>query len=278
MEWGNVHRRMDDRFDLRPLTGGDAKMEDNVRKDVAQVDVQDPSKRNFLKAMSVVAVAAAVGGVGRGLVQNIIPKSVGITGFPSLTLVSSSSGQPIKTSDINVNDPSVVLFEYPLQGEPNFLLRLGDSGNNDVEVKSVNVSIPASGKTFQSPGGVGPYKSVVAASAICEHLGCVPPMIHFYKPGTSIPGTSFSGSGNKGFVHCNCHGSTYDPQNGFGILTGPTQKPLPNIVLNYDKTSDTYKAVSMIGPTIYGQTDDLKGSSPLSSSTQTDVTNSGVPT
>lgn len=240
-------------------------------------DVSDPARRNFLKAMSVIAVAASVGGVARAAMQNIIPKSVGITGFPSLTLVGSTSGQPLKTSDINVNDPSVVLFEYPLQGEPNFLLRMGDSGNNDVEVKSAKVSVPATGKSFQSPGGVGPYKSVVSASAICEHLGCVPPMIHFYKPGSTIPGTSFSGSGNKGYVHCNCHGSTYDPASGFSILTGPTKKPLPNLVLSYDSVSDTYKAVSMVGPTIYGQTDDLKGSSPLPSDSQTKVTNSGVP-
>ncbi|HKJ96513.1 MAG TPA: Rieske 2Fe-2S domain-containing protein [Thermoplasmataceae archaeon] len=252
-------------------------MDENVKENPVDIEIRDPSKRNFLKAMSVVAVAAAVGGVGRGLVQNIIPKDVGITGFPSLTLVNSASGQPVSTSDIKVNDPSVVLFEYPLQGEPNFLLRMGDSSNRDVEVKSVNVSVPSSGKKFQSPGGVGPYKSVVAASAICEHLGCVPPMIHFYKPGSSIPGTSYSGASNKGFVHCNCHGSTYDPLNGFGILSGPTQKPLPNIVLNYDSTSDTYKAVSMVGPTIYGQTDDLKGNSPLSSDTQTQVSNSGTP-
>lgn len=250
-------------------------MEKNVQEGPV-TDIQDPSKRNFLKAMSAVAVAAAVGGVGRGLIQNIIPNSVGITGFPSLTLVDSG-GNPVKTSALKVNDPSVVLFEYPLQGEPNFLLRMGDSGNNDVEVKSVSVPVPATGKSFQSPGGVGPYKSVVASSAICQHLGCVPPMIHFYQPGSTIPGTSFSGSSNKGFVHCNCHGSTYDPSSGFSIVTGPTQKPLPNIVLSYDSTSDTYKAVSMVGPTIYGQTDDLKGSTPLSSSSQTTVSNSGVP-
>ena len=243
----------------------------------ASTDIRDPSKRNFLKAMSVVAILAAVGGVGRGIVQNIIPKSEGISGFPSLTLVSSTSGLPVKTTDIKINDPAVVLFDYPLQGDSNFLLRMGDANGIDVEVKSVSVSNPATGKSFTSPGGAGPAKSVVAASAICQHLGCIPPEIHFYKPGTSIPGTSYSGSSNKGYVHCNCHGSTYDPLNGFGILTGPTRSPLPNVSLSYDSTSDTYKAVSMSGPTIYGQSDDLKGSSPLSSNTQTQVSNSGVP-
>lgn len=238
----------------------------------------DPSRRNFLKVMSVLAVGAAVAGTARGVIQNIIPKSSGVTGFPTLTLVDSSNN-PVTTPDIKVNNPSVVLFDYPLQGDPNFLLRLGDPNGNDVEVKSVSVSIPATGKSFQSPGGVGPNKSVVASSAICEHLGCVPPMIHYYKPGTTIPShPNHSGSNNPGYVHCQCHGSTYDPFKGFGVVTGPTTKPLPNITLKYDSSKDTYSVVSMEGPTIYGKSSDLTGGSPLPSSTSTVVKDQGVPT
>lgn len=232
--------------------------------------VEDPSRRSFLKYMTVAAFAAASAGALRVTLQNIIPKSAGITGFPQLLLVDSVSGKPVNTSDITVNSSSVVTFDYPLQGEPNFLLRLGDASGNDVKVSSVKVSVPASGSTFQSPAGVGPYGSVVAASAICEHLGCIPPIIKFYKPGTSIPNGP-SGSQNTGFIHCNCHGSTYDPGKGFGIITGPTQNPLPNVSLNYDKTSDQYYAVSMVGPTIYGHSSDLSGGNPLPSSSQTGV-------
>lgn len=239
---------------------------------------QDVSKRNFLKLMSVLAVGAAVAGSARGVLQSMIPESSGVSSFPTLLLVDSQNN-PIKTSSLNVNDPNVVVFDYPLQGDPTFLLRLGDKGNTDVAVSSVNVPIPATGKSFQSPGGVGPYKSVVAANAICEHLGCVPPMIHFYAPGTTIPGKpDYSGAKNTGFIHCNCHGSTYDPQKGFGIVTAPTLKPLPNVKLSYDATSDTYSVVSMEGPTIYGKSNDLKGGSPLPSSTQTVVQNQGKPT
>ena len=238
----------------------------------------NPARRNFLKAMSVLAVGAAVAGTARGVIQNIIPKSSGLTSFPTLILVNSSS-QPIKTPDIKVNDPAVVLFDYPLQGDPNFLLRLGDPSNTDVEVKSLSINIPASNTTFQSPGGVGPYKSVVASSAICQHLGCIPPIIHYYKPGSKIPTPPpLSGSKNPGYIHCNCHGSTYDPFKGFGVVTGPTQKPLPNVTLKYDSSADTYSVLSMIGPTIYGKSSDLKGGAPLPSSSQTVVTNQGIPT
>lgn len=234
------------------------------------IEVEDPSRRHFLKFMTVAAFAAASAGTLRTVVQNIIPKSAGITGFPELLLVDSASGKPINTPDITVNDSAVVSFEYPLQGEPNFLLRLGDTSGKDVQVNSVKVNIPSSGTTFQSPAGVGPYGSVVASSAICQHLGCVPPIIHFYKPGTSIPNGP-SGSQNSGLIHCNCHGSTYDPAKGFGIITGPTQKPLPNVALKYDKNSDQYYAVSMVGPNIYGHSSDLSGGNPLSSNSQTGV-------
>lgn len=234
------------------------------------VEVEDPSKRSFLKYMTVAAFAAASAGALKSTLQNIIPKSAGITGFPDLLLINGSTSKPITTSDLNVNDSAVVSFDYPLQGEPNFLLRMGDSSGNDVKVSSVKVNIPSSGQTFQSAAGVGPYDSVVASSAICQHLGCVPPIIHFYKPGTSIPNGP-SGSKNPGYIHCNCHGSTYDPAKGFGIVEGPTQSPLPNVVLKYDKTSDNYYAISMIGPTIYGHSNDLSGGNPLSSDTQTVV-------
>lgn len=239
---------------------------------------QDMSKRNFLKLMSVLAVGAAVAGSARGVLQSMIPESSGVSSFPSLVLVDSQNN-PIKTSSLKVNDPNVVVFDYPLQGDPTFLLRMGDKNNTDVAVKSVSVDIPASGTSFQSPGGVGPYNSVVASSAICEHLGCVPPMIHFYAPGTNIPGQpNYSGSKNTGLIHCNCHGSTYDPQKGFGVVTTPTKKPLPNATLKYDQTTDTYSVVSMVGPTIYGKSNDLTGGAPLPSGTQTVVQNQGTPT
>ena len=234
------------------------------------IEVDDPSKRSFLKYMTVAAFAAASAGALKAAVQNIIPQSKSIGGYPNLLLVDGTTGKPIKTSDLNVNDSAIVTFDYPLQGEPNFLLRLGDSSGNDINVSATKVSIPAAGTTYQSPGGVGPHGSVVASSAICEHLGCVPPIIHFYKPGTSIPNGP-SGSANPGYVHCNCHGSNYDPAKGFSIVTGPTQKPLPSVVLKYDQSSDSYYAVSMVGPTIYGHSNDLSGGNALPSSSQTVV-------
>lgn len=221
----------------------------------AEDKLPDSGKRNFLKAMGVLAVGVGVISLLKGVVLDIIPPNQNvISGFPTLTLVLSN-GNPVHTSDLIVNNPQIVIFDYPLQNEPNFILRLGDSNNNDVAIQPTEVLIPATGKKFTSPGGVGPYKSVVASSAICQHLGCVPPEIKFHPPNSS----SFPGK-----VHCDCHGSTYDPYSGFSVVTGPTQSPLPNVKLIYDSKNDTYSASLLVGPTIYGRTSDLSGGNPIS--------------
>ncbi len=229
----------------------------------------DQGKRNFLKAMIVVSAGAAVVGVLKGVVQNVITPAAGLSSFPTLTLVDDVTGQPIHTSDVKVNSTKAYIFYYPLDNDPNFLIRIGDESNNDVRIGSHNVGVPATGGTFRSPGGVGPYGSMVSFSAICQHLGCVPPIIHYYVGGVSIPGHPELPKLTTGYIHCNCHGSTYDPAKGAGVVTGPTAKPLPNVVLDFDPATDTYSVKSMIGPTIYGKPSDLSGGTPFPSGTTT---------
>jgi Rieske Fe-S protein len=236
-----------------------------MAQDQKENEEGDKSRRTFLKAMGIIGVGVLAIGSLRGVIQNIIPPvSNAVSNFPTLTIVSSS-GKPINTTDIQVNNPTPFLFNYPLLNEPNFLLRLGDSSNKDMAIKSVTVKDPGNGNTFVSAPGVGPYNSVIASSAICQHLGCVPPKIHFYSPSSS----SF-----PGMIHCSCHGSTYDPKTGFSIVTGPTQHPLPNTYLSYDSSSDTYKVTGMVGPTIYGHINDLSGGSALPSTSTTEVSSS----
>jgi Rieske Fe-S protein len=211
---------------------------------------RDDEKRNFLKILGILVIGAGVAGTLRSVVQNLIPPVTNaVSSFPTLTLILEN-GNPVHTTDLTVNDPSVVTFNYPLANEPNFLLRLGNANNVDVSIKPSEVLIPATGAKYQSPGGVGPYGSVVAASAICQHLGCVPPEIKYYPPSSS----SFPGK-----IHCSCHGSTYDPFSGFSVVTTPTKSPLPSLILSYDSAKDTYAATMMVGPTIYGHASDLSG-------------------
>ncbi|EQD35402.1 Rieske (2Fe-2S) domain protein, partial [mine drainage metagenome] len=146
---------------------------------------------------------------------NLITPSVGLTSFPSLLIVDTS-GKPIIADNIPVSTSIPFLFDYPLSNDPNFLFNLGKS------IPSTKVSIPATGGSYNSPAGVGPNNGIVAFSAICQHLGCTPPEIHFYPPGTQVVGTSYNGLSNPGYIHCSCHGSTYDPNAGASVVTGPT--------------------------------------------------------
>jgi cytochrome b6-f complex iron-sulfur subunit len=50
----------------------------------------------------------------------------------------------------------------------------------------------------------------VAYSAVCTHQGCTVA----YK---------------NGQLACPCHGSVFDPANGAAVVTGPAQRPLPEL-------------------------------------------------
>jgi len=151
-------------------------------------DLKDEQKRNFLKIMGVLIIGAGLAGTLRSVVQNILPESVQAeSSFPTL-LLSLPNGNPVHTADLIVNNPQIVLYYYPLTNTPNFLLRLGDASGKDVKIEGSVVKIPATGQTYKSPPGVGPYGSVVSSSAICQHLGCIPPEIRYHPPSsTSFP-------------------------------------------------------------------------------------------
>jgi len=200
----------------------------------------DESRRKFLKIVAIGSAVVTLGGFTLTLPYLILPK-IGLNSFPTLTLVDSN-GNPIKASTIPVNSPTITLFNYPLLNEPNFLLNLGK----------------------QVPGGVGPNNSIVAYSAICQHLGCVPPSIKFYPPGSPPIG------GLTSYIKCNCHGSVYDPANNGKVVMAPAAYSLPMCILSYDPTTDTLQATKMSGPVIFGHgtlgsnniNDDLTGGSP----------------
>ncbi len=226
----------------------------------------DKGRRNFLKIVMVASVGVAAIGMMKGGISEMIAPTLGLTSFPSLTIYDTT-GKPLLYENLQVNSSSIVLFEYPLSGDPTFLINLGDTSGKplDITVPPKPVSIEL-GTTYTYPTGVGPTgsQSVVAFSAICQHAGCVPPSIHYYPPGTPVPGY-YSGSVNTvGLIHCSCHGSTYEPANGAAVKNGPTQNPLPGVFLKYDSTTHQLTAYKMTGPVIFGKPSDLTGGSPLS--------------
>nr|WP_225905837.1 Rieske 2Fe-2S domain-containing protein [Stygiolobus caldivivus] len=250
------------RFDQREFARkGEDYLFNFVNKNVGPVDEK---RRKFLQGILVGVSAALVAGIIPGL-RVLVPPVEAISGFPK-TLIVDSSGNPIKASTLPVNSPIIMLFSYPLKDEINFLLNLGDKDGKPVEIPATTVIVPQTGDKYQFPGGVGPNKSIVAYSAICQHLGCEPPYIHFYPPKyvntaqisapepdalTAEAVLAAQKENLPGIIHCDCHGSTYDPYHGAAVLTGPTVRPLPAVILEWDSSTDYLYATGYVGVGVY---------------------------
>jgi Rieske Fe-S protein len=225
----------------------------------------DETKRNVLKLLAVAGiVGAGVGGLVGGTLQYVQPPTVGLTSFPVTALVDVD-GAPLTTAKVeaeyNVTTSDLFLFNYPLRNEPNFLLNLAPPNG-----QAPSDSNPGA---WNVPGGIGTNKSIVAFSAICQHLGCPAPAISYYPPGTcSKTFSTPTSSAQPFYIHCSCHGSTYNPANSASNLTGPAVLPLPQITLVADPTTGEISAVGETGPPVNGHLSTLQGDYGVGSSSQ----------
>ena len=248
-------------FESRCLTGWDLPL-GQLRRFVASDSGEevDETKRNVLKLLAVAGIAAAVGGgLVAGTLQFAQPPTIGISSYPRVQLLDVD-GSPLTVakaeSEYSVETADDLIFYYPLRNEPNFLLNLAPANG-----RAPSGSNPGA---WNVPGGIGTNGSIVAFSAICQHLGCPAPAISYYPPGTcsqtfDTGPPSLNSSPNQPFyIHCSCHGSTYDPVHSAAILTGPTVLPLPQVVLEADSNGDIY-AVGENGPPVNGHLNTLQG-------------------
>ncbi|HEV2230562.1 MAG TPA: Rieske 2Fe-2S domain-containing protein [Thermoplasmata archaeon] len=206
----------------------------------------DETKRNVLKLLAVAGlVGAAGGGLVAGSLQYAQPPQIGLTSFPRVQLLDLD-GAPLTVAKVereyNVETRDVLTFAYPLRNEPNFLINLAPASPGGVGASN-------------ALNGIGHTKSIVAFSAICQHLGCPSPAISFFPPGVcpQTPG------GRPFYIHCTCHGSTYDAANGASNLTGPAVLPLPQVILEWDQSDDSIYAVNEVGPPVNGHLSTLQG-------------------
>ncbi len=181
------------------------------------------SRRNFLKLAMTASILFMVGGISsllRAVTNPAPPPSYGLTKtqqrtFPKVKITNISS--------LEVNKP--VIFNYPLDNEPNILVKLGT----------------------KAQGGVGPEGDIVAFSQICQHLGCY----YNYIPPNSSPSCNSSYKADKPVGYCCCHGGIYDFTEGGKVIGGPPPRPVPQVKLEVDSNGDIY-AVGMGPPTIFG--------------------------
>lgn len=237
-------------------------------------------RRDFIRYMAAVGIAGALGSLVIPAIRYITPPALsGSAQYPRSLLVFSN-GEPVKASQLPVNKP--YFFYYPLKDTQNVLINLGDEKGNPVEVKGRELLVtmyplrvpslveggadksiegPSNAAKYMFPGGVGPNRSIIAYSIICQHLGCIFPQLRFYPPGQPTRfRTNPPEIGQKGGVlHCSCHGSVYDPYRGAAVLLDPALHPLPTILLEWDSSTDYLYAVGVAGPTIFGKTCNLCG-------------------
>ncbi|MGP8072780.1 MAG: Rieske 2Fe-2S domain-containing protein [Thermoplasmata archaeon] len=213
----------------------------------------DETRRNILKLAGVGALVLAGGGLGAASIQYVQPPAVGLTSFPKVQLIDVD-GKPLTVaaveSEYNVGTDDLFLFNYPLRNEPNFLLNLAPVNGQ--------APSPTNPGAYQVPGGVGTNGSIVAFSGICQHLGCPAPAIAYYPPGTCPKTFGSSNSPLPFYIHCSCHGSTYDVTRSAANLTGPAVLPLPQAVLVTDASGYIY-ATGLNGPPVNGHLNSLQG-------------------
>jgi len=197
------------------------------------------TRRNFLKLIVTFSGLLVIGGVAA------IAKSITNSAQGAENPVGTKSFPRVKVAqlaDLSVNQP--VVFAYPLDNEPNILVKLGEKAD----------------------GGVGPDGDLVAFSGVCQHLGCI---YGFQAPGTSPAcNPSYRATGPVGY--CCCHGSVFDFLNGAKVLSGPSPRPQPQVLLEVDDSGNVY-ATGMTPPTIFGHntgsndvSSDLQGGNPVS--------------
>lgn len=180
----------------------------------------EKGRRNFLKAALGVAAALVIAGVAA--VTKSLWTPVGTSSGP--TSNSFPKFKVTNLSSLMANKP--VIFNYPLDNEPNMLVKLGQ----------------------KAAGGIGPDGDIVAFSIVCQHLGCV---VGYQAPGTSPKcNSSFSSPGPVGY--CCCHASVYDLLSGAKVVAGPAPRPQPQVSLQLDSSTGDIYAVGMGPPTVFG--------------------------
>lgn len=129
--------------------------------------------------------------------------------FPTLKVVSLSELQ----------EGVPVFFDYPLEGQSNILVKMGEP----------------------VIGGVGPDDDIVAFSRICTHMGCpISEYQHEYKA----------------LGPCGCHYTTFDLIHGGMVAMGQATQNLPQVLLSVD--GDNVRAGGIVR-LVYGYSNSLEG-------------------
>ena len=137
-----------------------------------------------------------------------------------------------------------LIFHYPFESTPCFLLNLGRPVNGTTGLKT------ADHKVYEWRGGVGAARSIVAYSAICAHKLTYPTKeISFISYRAEKSARNKLGS----VIHCCSEHSQYDPAQGARVVAGPAPQPLAAILLEWDSATDEIHAVGTLGGEMFNE-------------------------
>lgn len=209
-------------------------MAEDGKSSPEEPESSNESRRNFLKIAVVASALLAVGGIGA--VAKSVTQGAGSAGQ---TTGGTTFPRYMITNISNLQQGQPIYFNYPLNNEPNILVKLGQTAEN----------------------GIGPDKDIVAFSQLCQHVGC--PYSFVASGGAPTCNSSYKAKGPIGY--CCCHGSQYDFLNSAKVIGGPAPRPVPQVILDIDSSGNIY-ATGMNPPTIFGYdtgstdvTNDLQG-------------------
>ncbi len=156
----------------------------------------------------------------------------------AVALLVDSQGRPLRTRALEPGQ--TYLFFYPYVGTPVFLI--------DLDRAAPPAQFDDNGFQRDWAGGVGPKRSIVAFSAICQH--------NLTRPTPSSSPITYSPPAAQavqapGLITCCAHNSVYDPAAGARVVSGPAESALTAVVLSHDPADDSLRAVGTAGIEVF---------------------------
>lgn len=189
-------------------------------------------RRNFVKLCTGTILAA-------GLTRSFESIAGQIEDFAPAKLVKED-GTPLKASEVGTEEAMV--FAYPFNGSPCFLINVGDKA-----VHTQSRDSQEEGE-YVNPTGAGPHGNLVAFVAICTHQLSYPtPEATFLR--YAATGSELAGA--PGRIVCCAHGSVFDPADGARKVSGPAPNPLVPVRLAYDPATDGLTATGTLGQAFF---------------------------
>ena len=188
----------------------------------------DRSRRRFLAATAGAATSTVLAGCNMGYdgeTGTDPPDTDAPPESPTGTVEQLDAYPRVRVAALDdLEEGDVETFSYPLQGQENFITKLGT----------------------EAWGGVGPDDDIVAFNSLCTHAGCS-------MSGQVTPSDRMAGP-------CPCHFTSFDIAKGGIVVLGQASSDLPQLTLEVED-GDVY-ATGLNG-LVWGYHDNLRSGEPV---------------